>query len=187
MDLFGRQGYRATTIAQIEQAAGLTGGAGGLYRHFTSKRELLEAGLDRQVAAGPDLVDFLQPGDVDAETTLHQRLLAIARAGLRRLESERDLNRMLLRDLADHPDLLARVRDTELRRVHAALTGWLQTQTHDPAVDVPALAAVLMSAVSHYWIMTDIFDGLGEHPLQISEDRFLTALADTAARVLAPG
>lgn len=182
MDLFGRQGYRATTIAQIEQAAGLSGGAGGLYRHFASKRALLEEGLDSQVQAGPDLADFLQPADVGRDTSLPQRLLGVARAGLRRLQCERDLNRMLLRDLADHPDLLARVRDSELRRVHAGLTTWLQAQTADESVDVPALAAVLMAAVSHYWIMTDVFD---EHPLQVSEDRFLAALAEAAARAIA--
>ncbi|HEY3008994.1 MAG TPA: helix-turn-helix domain-containing protein, partial [Micromonosporaceae bacterium] len=40
MELFGRQGYHATTVAQIEAAAGLSAGAGGLYRHFPSKRAL---------------------------------------------------------------------------------------------------------------------------------------------------
>jgi hypothetical protein len=32
----------------------------------------------------------------------------VARAGLARLEQERDVNRLLLRDLASFPDLLAR-------------------------------------------------------------------------------
>ena len=47
MDLFGRQGYHATTVAQIEAAAGLSAGAGGLYRHFKSKRALLEEAVRR--------------------------------------------------------------------------------------------------------------------------------------------
>src|SRR4051794_17618171 len=124
MDLFGRQGYRATTIAQIEQAAGLAPGAGGLYRHFPSKRALLEAGLRRQFDAGQELAELLDPAAVPTDAV--GALVAVARAGLRRLEQERDLNRVLVRDLADFPDLLAEVRDRELRRVHRALVAWLR-------------------------------------------------------------
>jgi DNA-binding transcriptional regulator YbjK len=44
MRLFGEQGYAATTIAQIEAAAGLSPGSGSLYRHFPSKQALLAEG-----------------------------------------------------------------------------------------------------------------------------------------------
>jgi AcrR family transcriptional regulator len=176
MDLFGRQGYRATTIAQIEEAAGLSPGAGGLYRHFATKRQLVEAGLTRQIEAGPQLQDFLDPARVPESGAA--QLVAIARAGLRRLDHERDLNRLLMRDLAAFPDLLRLVRDRELRAVHAALTRWLTVTARDDGIDTAALAAVLMAAVSHFWIMRDIFGG--EHPLEISEQRFLETLAGLA-------
>jgi AcrR family transcriptional regulator len=193
MDLFGRQGYHPTTIAQIEQAAGLAPGAGGLYRHFPSKRALLEAGLRRQFDAGHELADVLDPTPFDPTpsdpTALPgtdpaadpaAALVAVARAGLRRLEQERDLNRVLVRDLADFPDLLAEVRDRELRRVHGALVAWLRTSPTAADVDLDALAAVLMGAVSHFWIMRDVFGG--EHPLGVDEERYLGALAALAAR-----
>ena len=112
MDLFGRQGYRATTIAQIESAAGLSPGAGGLYRHYRSKRALLEEGLRRQAAQGRGLAAFLDDPAGLAALPLRDRLAAVARAGLRRLEEERDVNRLLVRDLAAFPDLLAQVRAT---------------------------------------------------------------------------
>lgn len=38
MRLFGEQGYKATSVAQIEKAAGLTPGSGGLYHHFKSRK-----------------------------------------------------------------------------------------------------------------------------------------------------
>ena len=44
MELFGERGYAATTISMIESAAGLSPGSGSLYRHFSSKQELLEVG-----------------------------------------------------------------------------------------------------------------------------------------------
>jgi AcrR family transcriptional regulator len=49
MRLFGAQGYQGTSVAQIEEAAGLAPGSGALYHHFKSKEELLEAGIDRQL------------------------------------------------------------------------------------------------------------------------------------------
>jgi AcrR family transcriptional regulator len=176
MDLFGRQGYHATTIAQIEAAAGLSAGAGGLYRHFRTKRGLLEEGLRRQFAAGRPLVAYLE--QTDAGLSRRERFLAVARAGLRRLDQERDLNRLLLRDLASFPDLLDQVRDQELARVHEALTGWVARESPEHP-DPAALAAVLMAAVSHYWIFNDIF--AGRHPHGVDAERFLQTLADLAA------
>jgi AcrR family transcriptional regulator len=178
MDLFGRHGYHATTIAQIEAAAGLSAGAGGLYRHFKTKRALLEEGLRRQFEAGRPLVAYLE--QTGTELSRRDRFLAVARAGLRRLEQERDVNRLLLRDLASFPDLLDQVRTQELARVHEALTGWVAREAPrhpDPA----ALAAVLMAAVSHYWIFTDIF--AGRHPHGVDSERFLGTLADLAVAV----
>jgi AcrR family transcriptional regulator len=187
MDLFGRQGFRATTVAQIEQAAGLSPGAGGLYRHFGSKYELLETGLREQVAAGAALRELLAAPPLlagGAVTDAREQLMGVARAGLARLQEERDLNRLLLRDLAEFPDLLALVRDSELRAVHAGLMGWLHSQPAVEGTDVEALAAVLMGAVSHYWIMADVFSG--RHPLAVEQDRYLHVLVDMTIGLLRP-
>jgi len=171
MDLFGRQGYHATTIAQIEAAAGLSAGAGGLYRHFKSKRAVLEEGLNRQASAGRQLVDYLADGL--PLKGRRERFLAVARAGLARLDQERDVNRLLLRDLASFPDLLDLVRERELRRVHLAVTAFLRAEL--PAEEDPeALAAVVMAAISHYWIMADVYGG--RHPHEIDTERFLRTL-----------
>jgi AcrR family transcriptional regulator len=179
-ELFGRQGYQATTIAQLEKAAGLSPGSGGLYRHFPSKRALLEASLKRQVDSGPDLASFLSvPADPD---DVRSQLLAVARAGLRRLRHERDLNRLLLRDLRDFPDLLAMVRDTELRRVHEGLARWLSASGGPGSLDPSTVATILMGAVSHYWILSDVFGGA--HPFDTDEEAFLGVVADMAAATL---
>ena len=181
-ELFGRQGYKATTIAQIEAAAGLSPGAGGIYRHFAGKQALLQHVLTEQVQTGPDLSAFFR--DVAGGADLRARMLAVARASLLRLDHERDLNRLLLRDLADFPELLAMVRDSELRRVHAALAHWLQENGSAGAFDSSAVATVLMGAISHYWIMKDVFGG--QHPFQSDEDAFLEVLADMATSALSP-
>jgi len=50
--LFGEHGYDGTSIEQILQASGVARGA--LYHHFSSKEELFDAVLDREVATIAD-------------------------------------------------------------------------------------------------------------------------------------
>ncbi|ACC39898.1 HTH-type transcriptional repressor KstR2 [Mycobacterium marinum] len=74
MRLFGERGYHATSVAQIEAAAGLASGSGALYHHFDSKESLLEAGIDRQLdrrrAMGDLRALFAGLGDPRSELTL---------------------------------------------------------------------------------------------------------------------
>lgn len=179
MELFGRHGYGPTTVAQIERAAGLSAGAGGLYRHFPSKKALLLEGLQREAGAGQSLLKRLEEVG-QAQVAPRERLLAVGRAGLARLEQERDLNRLLVRDLDQFPELLEQVREQEVRAVFRGLSRWLASQPDGrPGTDWEALAAVLLAAVSHYWILRDVY--AGKHPHQVSAERFLGMLSDLAA------
>jgi AcrR family transcriptional regulator len=188
MRLFGVQGYSGTTISQIESAAGLSPGSGALYRHFPSKRAILEAGITAAIAEPAELGALVENPAELADLPLEQRLVVVARAGLVRLRDQRDLNRLVLRDLARFDDLLALVRDQEIGRFYAAFAAWLASQPEAAArpgdVDWEAVAMVLMGSVSHYWIMVDT---LGRHPVAIDEERYLAAAARLAAALLDPG
>lgn len=185
MRLFGERGYAATTVAQIEAAAGLRSGSGGLYRHFSSKRELLETGVREQLASARSLEQFIDDPQALSAASLRDRLRAVARAGLARLEEERDVNRIILRDLRDFPDLMQVVRENEMRRIQSVLAAWLRAQVESGAsvthgdIDWDALAAVLMGAVSHYWVL---LDSMGEHPSGVSQQAYLDALVDLVAQ-----
>ena len=180
MRLFGEQGYAATTVAQIEAAAGLSPGSGSLYRHFPSKQALLTEGVRQQIAAGEELLSFIADPASFATQTLSQRLKVVARAGLERLDQERDLSRLLVRDLARFPDLLAEMAKEEIEPVYHVVAAWLAEQAGPqvPERDWPALAAVLVNATSHYWLLGDIF---GQDPASITQDRYVAALAELAA------
>ena len=52
LDLFAEEGFRGTTITEVERRAGLTPGTGSFYRHFASKEDLLRAAVDREVERG---------------------------------------------------------------------------------------------------------------------------------------
>jgi AcrR family transcriptional regulator len=183
MRLFGEQGYAATTIADIEQAAGLSPGSGSLYRHFRSKYALLVEGVQQQIAAGQQLLAYAGDRTAFANLPMRGRLAALARAGLHRLDQERDLNRLLVRDLARFPDLLAQMRDDEIQRIYHVVSHWLATQAGPtaPQRDWAALAAVLIGAVSHYWLLRDVF---GQHPVGIDQERYLAAVVELAVGLL---
>ena len=87
--LFAERGYSATSVGEIEAAAGLSPRSGALYKHFPSKRALLEAAFEERIAAieafQDQLRDFGPLGDLRAELTL------TARWGLAELEREREL------------------------------------------------------------------------------------------------
>ncbi|WP_331721103.1 helix-turn-helix domain-containing protein [Streptomyces sp. NBC_00454] len=183
MRLFGEQGYAKTTIAEIERAAGLSPGSGALYRHFRSKEELLAEGVRSKIAENAGLLSLLGDMQAVAALPLRERLATLARAGLRRLDEERDLNRIVVRDLAAFPALLEAVREGEMRRIHAAVAQWLRMQAGPGERDWDALAVVLVGAVSHFWLLRDVF---GAHPSGLDEDRLVAAFVDLAEGLLQP-
>jgi AcrR family transcriptional regulator len=79
MRLFSAKGYEATSVSQIEAAAGLAAGSGALYNHFKSKKALLHAGIDRQLDRRRAMQDirelFAGLGDLRAELTVLGRYL----------------------------------------------------------------------------------------------------------------
>ena len=74
------------------------------------------------------------------------------------------------------------VRDTELRRVHEGLARWLSASGGPGSLDPSTVATILMGAVSHYWILSDVFGGA--HPSDTDEEAFLGVVADMAAATL---
>ena len=181
MRLFGEQGYAATAVAQIEAAAGLSPGSGSLYKHFRSKESLLTEGLDRLLGDGRDLADGMVS---QAWPGVTERLSAATTAGLRRLDEDRDLSRLLFRGLGSFPELLQRFGDGEINRFHRAAADMLTELAgdRDGAVDWAAIAVVLQGATTQYWLLTDLF---GRHPTGVDEDRFVRAVTTLTAALIA--
>ncbi|MGH3840868.1 MAG: TetR/AcrR family transcriptional regulator [Pseudonocardiaceae bacterium] len=104
MELFSEHGYRGTSITRIEQAAGLSPGAGGIYHHFPSKEALLTAGVQRQLSRLTALRDirrlFADLGD------LHTDLIIAARYVLAELDQEAPLLRLLASEARHGPRIL---------------------------------------------------------------------------------
>ncbi len=170
MRLFGERGYAATSVAQIERAAGLAPGSGSLYKHFKSKEQLLSVGLDQLLSSRGSTLAALEQRPTEPAAALD----GVARAGLARMEEDRDLNRILFRGLAEFPELLARFGDQEIARITRDLAALLATIAGDRGDnDWEALATVLQGATAHYWLLEDTF---GAHPSGVSRERFVKAI-----------
>jgi AcrR family transcriptional regulator len=139
MRLFSEQGYQATGVAEIEAAAGLAPGSGGLYHHFKSKEALLEAGIDRQLDRRHAMRDmralFAGLGDLRSElTVLGRYLLAV-------LDEEAQLLQIASR--------IPLELSTRLNDAHAALFDGLYAELADWVMGwVPAISPEVAAAIA---------------------------------------
>ena len=161
MRCFASKGYRATTMADIEEAAGLKPGAGGTYRHFASKRAILDAVIDAALAERDEV---LAPAPLSLE--------AAARDALVQLDRHRDLMGLMLRDLGQFPDLQTKV-------IKRLVTGPIRlvaerTAAVAPQLDADALAVLLVGALVNVKVMEML--GRGSR-IRVSQKRLVDAWA----------
>jgi AcrR family transcriptional regulator len=173
--LFAERGYAATSVAEIEAAAGLSPGAGGLYRHFRSKEEVLAAGVREHIArTRQQVITVLEQAASFEERSLEVRLRMTCQAGLAKVREEADLIRVLFRDLDQFPSLVVEMRDGIVNPLFAGIGSWLAAQPELTGADEdwPAIASVLGGAVVNYWLASE---SLYEPPTRVDEKRFVSA------------
>ncbi len=158
LDCFAAKGYKATTIVDIEEAAGLSPGSGGTYRHFKSKREMLEVAIER---ARADNDAFLAP--------VNTSMVGSAHDGIELFRRNRHLFTLLFRDLAQFPDLVGQVSDLVLRVYRVAAE---RTAVITPDGDAEAIAVVVSGAMLSFGLFETM---LGTHALDVDEERFAQA------------
>jgi AcrR family transcriptional regulator len=183
IELFAERGYRATTVGDIETAAGLAPRSGALYQHFKGKQQLLEATLDRQLAAMDDLdaaLGMLPLGDLRAELTL------LARWNLASLDRRADLTRFVRRDAHLLPEpVRTRLYERLVATPYALVVGWLERRFREAGVDPPdlqTLALILIESMSAYRDLRRLF---GRIPGDVDDDRFVDGWVDIALGVAA--
>ena len=167
---FAAKGYAATTIIDIEKSAGLTAGAGGTYRHFRSKKAILEGVVDAVVEQGDDV---LAPPPASLKDA--------ARTALADLDRQRDLLQLLRRDLDQFPEIQHRIIDRLISgpvRLVADRTAALA-----PHVDAEAVATLLLGALINAHQIEAL---MGDRPGVIDRERLVAAWADLYRGVIAP-
>jgi AcrR family transcriptional regulator len=174
LELFAANGFKATTVGDIEAAAGLQPRRGALYRHFASKEALMHAALERHLRSVGDAEaadDQPPPGDLRAEA------LAVGGWLLGELDRERLIVRILEQDGDWLPELRESFRhslvDAGYREGARLARRWLGKSAS--AVDIDAASVVLLGALVNYRRSTWTF---GATPLEVDDARFLATWAD---------
>ncbi len=155
VECFGSKGYAATTIGDIERSAGLSVGAGGTYRHFESKRAILEAVVDMAVGV-PD--DEIAPPSDDIEATAHEMLDYM----------RTEMVRIYLRDLDEFPEQRKRINERTLETSYRRVADRIAAT--NPSIDADAAAAVILGSLINFRVNEAL---VGEHANGVDRDRFI--------------
>jgi AcrR family transcriptional regulator len=137
MRLFGAQGYSATSIIQIEAAAGLTPGAGGIYHHFASKETLLREGVERQLSRLDALRDIRQI--MTGLGDLRVQLEVTARYFLAELDSQAELVQILVSEARLRSNLFNGAMELLISGTYRSFAEWLQSEVSQALSDDQAL------------------------------------------------
>lgn len=183
MRLFGERGYRGTSVAQIEEAAGLTPGAGGLYHHFSSKEALLAAGIERHLARLDALRDIRRVltnlGDLRAE------LSVTARYFLAELDSQVELFRLLIVEARARQSLLTDAADQLIASTYRAFAEWLQNAS-GPALGEDRAAVIATLSLGSLLSTRFVSGVLGIEGLAVDDDALVPAWVDMVMGLLTP-
>ncbi|WIM87678.1 TetR/AcrR family transcriptional regulator [Candidatus Mycobacterium wuenschmannii] len=172
MTLFARQGYASTSIADIQQACGLSPGSGALYKHFPSKKALLQEAARRQMEQMAVMHDdYVRTRPTDVQGALRQ--------GAEQIWASIDNNTALLRIMFREPEALGDMLDevwstvatTAYNRMGRALTATRDAGL-SPAQDPQATASVLVAALAYLPIARML---IGHTPGNIDAEQFLEA------------
>lgn len=173
LELFAADGVRGTTVRKIEEAAGLSPGAGGMYRHFKSKDELLLAAMERYRADVAELqtriTNLLELGDVRAELLLTAKLTA----------ELNERNEALLRVLLDDGGAIPQAARDDFaiiwQSAYELVADWLERRIgSDSGLDLEAIAVQLFGGLAHYQAQEHTF---AIPPMGVSAERFAESWA----------
>jgi AcrR family transcriptional regulator len=180
--LFGERGYRGTSVAAIEEASGLTPGAGGLYHHFPSKQAVLEAGIERHLARLDALRDIRRLlgglGDLKAELTMAARYV------LAELDREAVLLRILVAEARQRPELLAAAVDKMISTTYVEFAEWVRerAETELTTEQANAIATMGLGALLASRLTGTV---LGVTGFAVDDDALITTWVQAIAGLLA--
>jgi AcrR family transcriptional regulator len=181
MRLFGENGYRGASVAQIEAAAGLSPGSGALYHHFSSKEEVLAAGVRRHLERLDALRDIRRVltnlGDLRAE------LAVTARYFLAELDSQSELLRILMTETRRRPELLTGAADQLIASTFQSFADWL-CQATGPELSAERALTVANLALGSLLSSRLLRNVVGVEALEVDDDTTVRAWVDMVASML---
>lgn len=183
MRLFSARGFEATSVSQIEAAAGLSAGSGALYRHFKSKDALLDAGINRQLDRRRAMHDiralFAGLGDLRAELT------ALGRYLLTVIDQEIELLQIAARTPTGLSERLDTAYAALVDGLTAELAGWMSAWSPDESERTCTVLATLgVNSLLGARYATSLFH---QQDARLPDDEYLSEWTTVlAARIAEP-
>jgi AcrR family transcriptional regulator len=170
--LFAEQGYKGTSVGEIEAAAGLSPRSGALYKHFPSKQAVLAA----VIAQHTDVVEEMRTQlELAPQGDLRAELMLTARWGLAELRREHELTRIVMKEGERFPEIAEAFREAIVMRGHRMAAEWIArfVEREGGLIDDPdAFASVTTDSLVGYTLQEVLF---GPAPAGVDEERFLAA------------
>ncbi|HZM78982.1 MAG TPA: TetR/AcrR family transcriptional regulator [Candidatus Limnocylindrales bacterium] len=180
MELFAEQGYRKTTVGEIEARAGLSPRSGALYQYFSGKEDVLRAGVQKHIEelkALTSALDLLPLADLRSEVIL------LGRWNLQDLSRREPLYRLVRQEGEVIPGLLEELREAVHDTPHRRIAEWIKRsaeQAGAPEPDAEALAIIVAGSMGHYRTLESLY---GRKPLDIDEERFLNTWVEVCLAI----
>ncbi|MBW0019475.1 MAG: TetR/AcrR family transcriptional regulator [Mycobacterium sp.] len=180
--LFAAKGYAATSVADIQRQSGLAPGSGALYKHFASKRELLEAAVAYRIDS---IVAAREEYDAGEPDSVEQAVRTAGRLIWNNLKQSEDVLKVMLREPEELGELEEKtwqiITDNAYQRFADELAASNRSgRTRIP--DPPAAAAVAIASLSYAATLQAL---TGRSPGNIDDERYFEAWVNQTVSVLA--
>jgi AcrR family transcriptional regulator len=179
LTLFAAKGYAATSVADIQQASGLAPGSGALYKHFSSKRALLEAAVRHRIDR---IVSAREQYDAGRPTSTEDAVRTAGQLIWSNLTQSEELIRVMLREPDALGDLNEQTWQVITDNAYQRFADELTASNRAGRTDIPdpeAMASVAIASLSYYATLRAL---TGRSPGNVDDDRYFEAwVAQTAS------
>jgi AcrR family transcriptional regulator len=181
LKLFAARGYSATSVADIQRASGLAPGSGALYKHFGSKRELLEAAVAHRIdsiVSAREQFDAGDPGSVEQAVRTAGELI------WSNLKQSEDLLKVMLREPDELGDLGEKTWQIITDNAYQRFADELVASNRAGRTSIPdpeATAAVIIGSLSYGPTLQAL---TGRSPGNIDDERYFEAWMNQTLGVL---
>ncbi len=178
LELFADRGFDAVPIRELESAAGLAQGTGSFHRHFSSKHELMQQLIKREVAQVVEWRDLNERTVAGSLGDTRAEILLTFRMSLMFLEKLQKLVMLLAREYGNFPDEFEQIRQLLVVDSRTFIAQEYQQRMDNgeiPRRDPLALASVAQNSIVGFHLSRMFF---GESPDQVDAEDFANTLAD---------
>jgi AcrR family transcriptional regulator len=180
--LFAAQGIKATTVAQIEEAAGLRKGSGGVHRYFPTKDDLVRGVLEAQLVRASHVSEEAGAWERPTPEEIPAFLTRLGRFMLAHADENRDVALIMLREAHNLPSGVLEAHEARNLELAYATTADAIRASQDASgvrdLDADAIAFLVVAPLVYYRL---IEWATGRKILDLDDDRIIESWVDIFA------